>query len=153
LGKHVFLCDDSGQPTPYVPSIGVPPDYSVDPRQLLQKAMQGGLDAALKYAEWAGVRLEPNDVDWFGEVVTLEMEGRVGLRLCNGKTVTVDLKNILLLNSSEVVSATAPGTTFDACMQGLLLPVSQRSVFGRFAGHRSQFFQDTCYSDQNNTQI
>lgn len=99
LGEHVFLCNNNGQPTPYVPSIGVSPDYSADPRNFLVESMAAGLDAALNDAEWAGVRLEPNDIDWFGEVVTLESDGRVGVRLSNGKTVTVELKNVLLLNS------------------------------------------------------
>jgi ubiquitin-conjugating enzyme E2 O len=99
VGEYVFICNDSGSPMPYVPAIGLGLTHNTDPIAILKQMIEAQTSLVSAVRDWAGARIEPNDVEWFGVVVSLEMDGRVGVRLANGKTITVELKNILLLRS------------------------------------------------------
>jgi ubiquitin-conjugating enzyme E2 O len=101
LGEYVFICDDSGSPMPHVPAIGLAPASKTDPVALLSTAVQQQSSLIPSTCEWSGAIMEPNDIDWVGEVVSLEMDGRVGVRLANGKTVLLELRNVLLLKLME----------------------------------------------------
>jgi len=101
LGEYVFICDDSGSPMPHVPAIGLAPASKTDPVALLSDAIGKQSSLIPKTCEWSGAIMEPNDIDWVGEVVSLEMDGRVGVRLANGNTVILELRNVLLLKLTE----------------------------------------------------
>lgn len=97
LGNYVFICDDNGSPMPHVPAIGLAPTSKIDILVLLQDSIKKQASLIPKSSVWSGAIIEPNDIDWLGEVISLELNGRVGVRLINGKTVTVELRNVLLL--------------------------------------------------------
>jgi ubiquitin-conjugating enzyme E2 O len=86
---------------PHVPAIGLAPASKTDPVALLSTAVQQQSSLIPSTCEWSGAVMEPNDIDWVGEVVSLEMDGRVGVRLANGKTVLLELRNVLLLKLME----------------------------------------------------
>lgn len=101
LGEYVFICDDSGSPMPHVPAIGLAPSSKTDPLALLASAIEKQASLIPSTCDWSGALMEPNDIDWVGEVISLEMDGRVGVRLANGNTVILELRNVLLLKLME----------------------------------------------------
>ena len=100
LGEYVFICNDSGSPMPHVPAIGLTPVASMNALAVVS-ALERQSDLVERVHSWSNTYVESNDIDWIGEVVSLELDGRLGVRLANGDTVTLELKNVLLLKPME----------------------------------------------------
>ncbi|ORX39251.1 hypothetical protein BD324DRAFT_619003 [Kockovaella imperatae] len=103
IGSIVLLCDDNGAPLPEVPSLGQG-DYSRDltwETEVLEECRKHpptmGLDNEVTSTEPIG---DPSAIDWWGEVKALKLDGTVEVRLANGSSKTVGLKNIYLLRGT-----------------------------------------------------
>jgi ubiquitin-conjugating enzyme E2 O len=114
-GQLVFLCENNGSPIPHVPAIGRVPESMTD-AVLRLKVLS---DIPPPPFETADPRLPPNNVDWFGEVISLELDGRIRVLQSNGVTITVGLQNVLrlrLLNEDEMMDLMDQQDDNDATM-------------------------------------
>ena len=104
VGNVVLLCDDNGASPPEVPSLGqwdISADPYADQEDVIKEAANiNSIDPSTNTIRSPVPRGDPSSVDWWGEVIALHPDGGIEIRLANGQTRTVGLKNLYMLRGT-----------------------------------------------------
>lgn len=103
LGQNVLFCRDNETPLPEVPALGVVECPEDDRERYKQEMHQLGIEYGTAPETFG--QGEPmgdkSKVGWWGEVVDMHLDGTVSVRLYDGETRRVGLKQLIVLNEPE----------------------------------------------------
>lgn len=103
LGQQVLLCDDNQTPSPEVPILGhfaTPMESMIWRSELAERAEEivRNLDVpTISSTTGDTFSKDCSQIDWYGEIENLYLDGNVGVLLANGERVKVPLKRLQLL--------------------------------------------------------